>query len=53
MSDNWYENPSKRILLDNGAYMIKSSLGDEGATPSFHFNGILKDRSGAKTLVGN
>ena len=49
---------SYRFLLDNGAYMIKASLGgpDEGSGTASFFNAVLKDKHGPKSsnvVVGN
>lgn len=47
-----------RFLLDNGAYMIKASLGGplEGADSVSFFNAVLKDKHGPKSsniVIGN
>ena len=41
---------SHRFLLDNGAFMIKASLGgqDESDIQAF-FNAVIKDKHGPKT----
>lgn len=49
----WLNGTSKshRFLLDNGAYMIKASLGGTGTeseSASF-FNAVLKDKHGPKS----
>lgn len=49
---DWKENLGQRIVLDNGAYMIKSSLASKSLPADEHFNGVVKDRNG-KNIIGN
>ena len=45
-----------RFLLDNGAYMIKGSLGGGLSESGSYFNAVLKDKHGPKSanlVLGN
>jgi hypothetical protein len=43
MSDFWKNNPNLVLLLDNGAYMLKTSLASD-SLPFQHFNGMVVDK---------
>ena len=43
IANNWKDQLNKRILLDNGAYMIKCSLASE-SKPFTCFNAVGKDK---------
>lgn len=48
----WRDNMSKRIVLDNGAYMIKYSTAAEGK-PQIMYNAVGKDKKTRNVYVGN
>jgi|LauGreDrversion4_2_1035121.scaffolds.fasta_scaffold177668_2 hypothetical protein len=48
----WRDNLSKRIILDNGAYMIKFSSASE-QKPQNIYNAVGKDRKTRNMYVGN
>jgi actin-related protein len=43
ITNSWKDSLNKRILLDNGAYHIKSSLATE-TKPNMCFNAVGKDK---------
>ena len=49
---SWRESLNKRMLLDNGAYMIKCSLAHE-SKPHTCFNAVGKDKKTRAIHVGN
>ncbi len=48
----WRDNLSRRIIVDNGAYMIKYSSASE-SKPSTIYNAVGKDRRTRNMYVGN
>lgn len=48
----WRESLNKRVLLDNGAYMIKASLAHDIKPHSF-YNAVGKDKKTRGVLIGN
>lgn len=48
----WRDSINKRIILDNGAYMIKFSSANE-AKPQTIFNAVGKDRKTRNVFIGN
>lgn len=48
----WRESLNKRLLIDNGAYMIKASLSHE-SKPQTIFNAVGKDKKTRAVLIGN
>ena len=52
MGQTWRDNLSKRIVVDNGAYMIKFSSAAENKVQTI-YNAVGKDRKTRNMYVGN
>lgn len=52
MGQSWRDNLSKRIVIDNGAYMIKFSSAAENKVQTI-YNAVGKDRKTRNMYVGN
>ena len=52
VGQTWRDNLSKRIVVDNGAYMIKFSSAAENKAQSI-YNAVGKDRKTRNMYVGN
>jgi actin-related protein len=52
VGQSWRDNLSKRIVVDNGAYMIKFSSAAENK-PQTIYNAVGKDRKTRNMYVGN
>ena len=52
MGQTWRDNLSKRIVVDNGAYMIKFSSAAENKVQTI-YNAVGKDRKTRNLYVGN
>lgn len=52
VGQSWRDNLSKRIIVDNGAYMIKFSSAAENK-PQTIYNAVGKDRKTRNMYVGN
>lgn len=48
----WRESNQKRVLLDNGAYNIKCSLGNENK-PHVSYNAVGRNKKTGKVYIGN
>jgi hypothetical protein len=48
----WRDNLNKRILIDNGAYMIKYSSAHD-SKPQTMYNAVGKDKKTRNVYVGN
>lgn len=49
---SWRESVTKRMLIDNGAYMIKCSLAHE-SKPHTCYNAVGKDKRSRAIHIGN
>ena len=49
---SWTDNPSKRVILDSGAYEIKCSLASD-TKPHLVHNAVGKSRKTGKVYVAN
>ena len=52
VSGTWRDQLNKRIIIDNGAYMIKFSSANE-AKPQTIYNEVGRDRKTRNVYVGN
>ena len=51
-TQTWRDNLNKRIILDNGDYMIKYSTANE-TKPLMMYNAVGKDKKTRNVYVGN
>ena len=49
---NWVDNPTKRLILDSGAYELKCSLVSD-TKPHLVHNAVGKSRKTGKVYVAN
>ena len=48
----WHTLPSRVVLLDNGAYQLKSSLQTD-SSPNIHLNAVIRDKHSRSVHISN